>query len=124
MFDLATDSDSIALLTEFVNAGKVVSAVCHGPAALVNVKTKDGEWLVAGAEVTGFSDAEEEIMGLVEAMPFPLEGRLRERGGVYVKADEPWGVKVAVAKGGLLITGENPASATETAEAVKKAIGL
>ncbi|KAF7163928.1 hypothetical protein CNMCM6106_000700 [Aspergillus hiratsukae] len=62
MFDLANNATSHALIREFYENGKVVSAVCHGPAALVNVKLSGGSYLVAGQKVTGLSDAEEEFM--------------------------------------------------------------
>lgn len=120
MFDLATDSTSHKVITEFWDAGKVVSAVCHGPAALVNVKLSDGSYLIQDKELTAFSNAEEDQMGFSEAMPFMLETELVRNGAKFVKADQPFGVKVIVA--GRLITGQNPASALDVGEAIKKAI--
>ncbi|KAH8900159.1 DJ-1/PfpI family protein [Thozetella sp. PMI_491] len=121
MWDLADDADSQQLINEFWAQGKVVSAVCHGPAVLVNVKLPGGESLIAGKGVTGFSNVEEEQVGLLQAMPFPLETRLNEvSGGRYVKADEPWGEKVVV--DGKLITGQNPSSAKAIGEAIVKAL--
>jgi len=74
--------------------------------------------------VTGFSDVEEEAVGLTGAMPFSLEKELNEKsGGKFEKAGEPWGVKVVVAEGGKLITGQNPASAKGVGEALVKALG-
>lgn len=64
MFDLATDSTSQQIIKEFYEAGKPVSAVCHGPAAFVNVKLSDGSYMVSGQEVTGFSNAEEDLVKL------------------------------------------------------------
>jgi putative intracellular protease/amidase len=122
MFDLAEDSTSIALAEEFAAAGKVVSAVCHGPAALVNVKLPSGEYLVAGQPVTGFSNTEEDATGLTSAMPFLLETVLGERGGKYAKASTDWQAHVEVGHGGKLVTGQNPASATPLGEAVLKSI--
>ena len=120
MFDLATDPTSHKIVNEFWEAGKVVSAVCHGPAAIVNVKISDGNYLIKDKEVTGFSNVEEDQAGLSKAMPFLLETDLSKNGGNFVKADEPWGVKVSVV--GNLITGQNPASATGVGEAIKTAI--
>ncbi|KAK0715551.1 DJ-1/PfpI family protein [Lasiosphaeris hirsuta] len=120
MFDLAIDVTSQKLIAEFASKGKVVSAVCHGPAVFVNVKTEDGEIYLKGKQVTGFSNAEEEQVQLTKEMPFLLEDRLVEiTGGKFVKADEPWGVKVVV--DGKLITGQNPASAKKVGEAIVKA---
>ena len=120
MFDLATDPTSQNIIKEFWEAGKVVSAVCHGPAALVNVKLSDGSYLIKDKEVTGFSNVEEEQAGLTQAMPFLLETGLEKNGGKFVKADQPWAAKVSVV--GNLITGQNPASATGVGEAIKTAI--
>jgi len=122
MFDLATDSTSHEIIREFWESGKVVSAVCHGPAALANVKLGDGSYLVSGSKVTGFSNVEEEQVGLTEAMPFLLEDALKEHGGEFEKAGEPWGVKVVVGKEGRLLTGQNPASAAAVGKAVADAI--
>jgi putative intracellular protease/amidase len=112
MFDLATDFVSQSLIREFYESRKVVSAVCHGPAALVNVKLSDGTYLVSNQVVTGLSDAEEEFMQFTKDMPFLLESELRNRGAQYESADGLFGVKVVVSgKGGKLITGQNPPSA-------------
>ena len=121
MFDLATDSTSHQVIREFWESGKVVSAVCHGPAALANVKLSDGSYLVDGSEVTGFTNSEEEAAGLTSAMPFLLETQLKEHGGKFVKADD-WAPKVAVGKEGRLITGQNPASATPIGKAILEKI--
>lgn len=120
MFDLATDSTSHKVITEFWDAGKVVSAVCHGPAALFNVKLSDGSYLIQDKELTAFSNAEEDQMGLTKAMPFALETELEKNGAKFVKADQPFEAKVIVA--GKLITGQNPASALGVGEAIKTAI--
>ncbi|EGP83149.1 uncharacterized protein MYCGRDRAFT_77354 [Zymoseptoria tritici IPO323] len=130
MFDLATDEKSHQLIREFYEAGKVVSAVCHGPAALAKVKLSDGSYLVNGAEVTGFSNTEEDQVQLSSVMPFMLEDELKKNGGKYVKADEPWGAKV-VSSGnhgklltgrGTILTGQNPNSAGPIGEAILKAL--
>jgi len=120
MFDLAVAKVSQQVITEFAEKGKVVAAVCHGPGAFVNVTLAGGEHLLKGKEVTGFSNAEEDIMGLSEVVPFLLEDKLKEVGGRFVKAEEPWGEKVVV--DGKLITGQNPASAKALGKAVVKAV--
>ena len=123
MFDLANDKTSHQLIREFAEEGLVVSAVCHGPAALINAKLSDGSYLVANSPVTGFSNAEEDQVGLSQYMPFMLEDELNKNsGGKFEKAAKPWEVKVVVAKGGKLITGQNPASAAGVGEAILKSI--
>jgi len=118
MYDLAVDSESQQLIKEFYESGKVVSAVCHGPAAFVNVKLSDGTHLVKGQEVTAFTDVEEEQAGLTKAVPFLLESSLESNGAKIVKAD-PWQPKVVTSgKNGKLITGQNPASAGPIGEAI------
>ncbi|RAH49277.1 type 1 glutamine amidotransferase domain-containing protein [Aspergillus brunneoviolaceus CBS 621.78] len=129
MYDLHSDKTSLALIQEFAAAKKPVAAVCHGPAVLINATTPSGEPLLAGAEVTGFSNTEEDQVGLSPIMPFMLETELnRVSGGKYVKADEPWGEKVVVSQvaglGGAVITGQNPASATGVGKAILNALGL
>jgi putative intracellular protease/amidase len=121
MFDLATDATSQKIIADFASKGKVVAAVCHGPAVFVNVKLPDGTPLLKDREVTGFSNAEEDQVQLSAFMPFMLETELNKvSGGKYVKAAEPWGEKVVVA--GNVITGQNPASAHAIGEAVVKAL--
>ncbi|KAF2770345.1 class I glutamine amidotransferase-like protein [Teratosphaeria nubilosa] len=123
MFDLAVDPESQQLIREFYEAGKITSAVCHGPAAFVNVKLSDGSYLVSGQEVTGFSNTEEDQVGLSPAMPFMLETALKERGGKIVLADQPWGAKVvASGKSGKLITGQNSASAAGVGEKILESL--
>lgn len=121
MFDLATDPTSQSIVAEFAEAGKVVSAVCHGPAALVAVIMPGGKSLLEGKEVTGFSNEEEEQVGKTKVVPFLLEDKMKEAGGRYVKADKPWGERVVV--DGKLVTGQNPASAKGVGEAVVKLVG-
>lgn len=119
MWDLASDSHLASLLAQTADAGNVVAAVCHGPAGLVPVKLQDGTALVAGKNVTGFSNEEEEAVGLKDVVPFPLESKLRELGGKYQsKAKwEPFAVR-----DGLLITGQNPASSELVAKQVLGAL--
>ncbi|EQB52168.1 hypothetical protein CGLO_08245 [Colletotrichum gloeosporioides Cg-14] len=124
MFDLAVDPVSHALIREFYENGKIVSAVCHGPGALVNVKLSDGEYLVKDQEVTGFSNAEEDAYQFTDAMPFLLETEMKNHGAHYVKADQLFGVKIVVSgKDGRLITGQNPPSAGVIGKTLVEAIG-
>lgn len=117
MWDMPDNPMSIALIEAFIKAGKPVAAVCHAPAALVNVRGKDGEYLLKGKRVTGFSNTEEEAVGLTGVVPFLLEDRLRQRGGIYSKADN-WLPHVQL--DGKFVTGQNPASSIPVAEALLK----
>lgn len=118
MYDLPFDEESKKVIAGFYEAGKPTSAVCHAPAVLANVLLADGTHLVKGKKVTGFSNSEEEAVGLAEAMPYMLETRLGEVGAEYEKAGEDWAEHVVV--DGNLVTGQNPASAKGVGEAVVK----
>lgn len=113
MFDLAEDADVAKLIQEFDAQGKLVAAVCHGPAALVNVVRKDGTPLVKGRKLTAFTNAEEHAVELDQDMPFLLETRLRELGAT-VETGENFAVQAV--RDGNLITGQNPASSEATAK--------
>lgn len=115
MWDLAEDAASIALIERAIAAGKPVAAVCHAPAVLRHVKGSDGQPLVAGKAVTGFSNSEEEAVGLTQVVPFLVEDMLKAQGGHYSKTAD-W--QVHVITDGLLITGQNPASSEATAHAL------
>ncbi|BFM03248.1 type 1 glutamine amidotransferase domain-containing protein [Psychrobacter alimentarius] len=112
LWDLAVDKNSINLIETFVTQDKPVAFVCHSPAALKNVKI-DGEYLVKGKTVTGFSNSEEEAVSLTDVVPFLVEDALKDNGGHYEKAAD-W--ESFVVEDGLLITGQNPASSEETAK--------
>lgn len=121
MWDLAHDATSHQIINEFASAGKVVAAVCHGPAALAYVKRPSGEYLLQDHAVTGFSTSEEEAVGLTQAMPFLLEDQLNvASGGKYQAAGSDWAPNVVVS--GNIITGQNPASAAGVGEAILKAV--
>ena len=123
MFDLATNETSHRVIREFYRAGRIVAAVCHGSAAIGNAKLSDGSYLIGDAPVTGFSNHEEEAIGLTSAMPFWLETELNKNSSSHFqKGKEAYGEKVVTAKGGRLITGQNPASAKAVGEAIFKAI--
>ena len=119
MWDLAEDTDSRALIEETLAAGKPVALVCHAPAALKNVTTPDGAPLVRGRKVTGFTNSEEEAVGLTDVVPFLLEEMLKAKGANYSKGPDftPY-----VVTDGLLITGQNPPSSGPAAEALMKAL--
>jgi putative intracellular protease/amidase len=104
------------VLSAMYEKGGVVSAVCHGPVALINVKLKDGSYLIDGKNVTGFSIAEEENYAK-EDVPFELEDALKQRGAKYSSA-APW--QTYIVTDGRLVTGQNPASARGVAESVIK----
>jgi len=119
LWDLATDPISIALIENFYKNNKPVAFVCHAPAALLKVKTADGEPLVKDKEVTGFSDTEEEAVKLSKVVPFLLEDELKKLGSHYSKGDN-WSSYVK--EDGLLITGQNPASSEAVAKLLLMAI--
>lgn len=118
MFDMADNAASHAVIREFYEAGKVISAVCHGPIAFSRVKLSNGKYLVDGQKVTGFSDSEEEGYTFKDVLSLYLEDDLKKNGGLYEKGED-WGSFVMVGgEGGRMVTGQNPASATAVAEKV------
>lgn len=115
MFDFG-GPELAALTARFYESGRIVSAVCHGPAALLEVTLGNGDPLVEGKNVTGFSWPEEEAAQRADAVPFSLQDELKKRGANYSLADKPFDTYVV--EDGRLITGQNPASARAVAEAV------
>jgi putative intracellular protease/amidase len=115
LWDLAEDKHSIALIEAFYNAGKPVAAVCHAPGVLRHVKGADGQPLVKGKKVTGFTNSEEEAVQLTNVVPFLVEDELKAKGGIYSKGPD-WASYVLT--DGLLLTGQNPASSQAAAEAL------
>lgn len=113
LWDLAEDSHSIQLIEAFLAAGKPVALVCHAPGVLRHVKKPDGTPLVEGKKVTGFTNTEEQAVGLTDVVPFLVEDELKAKGGLYSKGDD-WGSYVV--SDGLLITGQNPASSAAAAK--------
>jgi len=113
MWDLAEDKNSIKLIESFLAAGKPIALVCHAPGALRHVKTPDGKPLVQGKKVTGFTDGEEEDVGLTKVVPFLVEDELINLGAIFSKVKN-WGVHTVT--DGQLITGQNPASSGPTAK--------
>ncbi len=119
MFDYPGSEELARLVERFDRESKIVAAVCHGPAGLVSAKKPDGTPLVAGRRVAAFTDSEERAVGLDEAVPFLLETRMKELGAKHESGPDfqPFGVR-----DGNLVTGQNPASATRTAELVMEAL--
>src|SRR5258706_4798870 len=104
MWDLADDKHSIKLIESFLAAGKPIALVCHSTGALRHVKMADGKFLVEGREVTGFTNGEEEDVGLTKVVPFLVEDEMLELGAVFSKKSN-WAVHVV--SDGFLTTGQN-----------------
>jgi putative intracellular protease/amidase len=119
MWDLAESTDSIALIESFYNSGKPVALVCHSPGVLHRV-TYQGAPIVKGKRVTGFTNSEEEEVHLTNVVPFLVEDELKRLGGIFEKVPnwQPFSIV-----DGRLITGQNPASSTGTAQALLKVVG-
>lgn len=115
LWDLAEDPHSIALIEAAYAAHQPVGAVCHAPAVLRHVKGTDGQPLVHGKNVTGFTNSEEDAVGLTDIVPFLVEDMLKANGGIYHKAAD-WASFVQV--DGHLVTGQNPASSEAAAHAL------
>ena len=113
LWDLANDLNSNALIENFYNQKKPIAFVCHAPGVLRKVKLPNGEPLVKGKDLTGFSDSEEEAVQLTKIVPFLLEDELKKLGANYSKGPD-WGSYVKV--DGLLITGQNPNSSEAAAK--------
>ena len=121
LWDLVSDQSSIDLIEEFWSAGKPVSSVCHAPIVLVNARDSSGELIVKDRDVTGFTNSEEDGVGLTEIVPMLVEDTMLRLGAKYSKAGD-W--EVYTRQDGNLITGQNPASSEQVAELVLKAIGV
>jgi len=120
MWDLPESRALAGLLSDAWAGGRVVAAVCHGPAGLVNARTPDGAPLVRGRRVAAFTDAEEEAAGLAQAVPFLLETRLRELGAELVTVPN-W--QPNAVRDGALVTGQNPASSAGVARLMLETLG-
>jgi len=120
MWDLPTSKPLAELIAETYESGRVVAAVCHGPAGLVNVRLSNGDPLVKGREVSAFTDSEEAAVGLTKAVPFLLESKLAELGAIIRSGPdfEPFAVV-----DGNLVTGQNPPSSEKVAELVMGVLG-
>jgi putative intracellular protease/amidase len=121
LWDLAEDKSSIVLIESTLAAGKPVALVCHAPGVLHHVKAANGDPVVQGKTVTGFTNTEEQAAGLTEIVPFLVEDMLKQNGGRYCKAAD-W--QPYVVKDGLLITGQNPASSALAAKELLQQLSL
>ncbi|MGB8714553.1 MAG: type 1 glutamine amidotransferase domain-containing protein [Onishia taeanensis] len=121
LWDLVDNKDSIRLIETFWAQQKPVAAVCHAPIVLLNARDESGEPLVKGREVTGFTNGEEDAVGLTEIVPQLVEDALIGCGGIYSKADDftPY-----TRRDGRLITGQNPPSSEPVAKVLLEALGL
>jgi len=120
LWDLVEDRHSIALIEGFLAAAKPAALVCHAPGVLRHVRGADGRPLVAGKQVTGFTNTEEAAVGLTDVVPFLVEDELKAKGGVFSRGDD-WASYVV--QDGLLITGQNPGSSEATAQALLAQLG-
>ncbi|AKT51859.1 type 1 glutamine amidotransferase domain-containing protein [Arsenicicoccus sp. oral taxon 190] len=118
MFDFPTSEALASLVAELDAQGKVVAAVCHGPAGLLGARRADGTPVIKGRKVTGFSWPEEKLAKRQDAVPFRLDEELKALGAKYTKALVPF--KDNVVRDKNLITGQNPQSAASVAKAVVK----
>ncbi|MDE0969816.1 MAG: type 1 glutamine amidotransferase domain-containing protein [Octadecabacter sp.] len=112
LWDLAENSDSKRLIEAFAAANRPVGAVCHAPAVFRHTMGTDGNPLVSGRRVTGFTNTEEDAVGLTDVVPFSVEDMLKANGGAYEKGND-WASFVL--QDGKLVTGQNPASSAEAA---------
>ncbi|MDM4783026.1 MULTISPECIES: type 1 glutamine amidotransferase domain-containing protein [unclassified Micromonospora] len=117
MWDFPDDPDLARIARSVYERGGVVAAVCHGPAALVNLTLTDGSRLIAGKRVAGFTNSEEAAVGLTDEVPFLLADKLGEAGAQHVPAPD---FTEHVVVDGRLVTGQNPQSARAVADAVVK----
>ncbi|MCC3413009.1 MULTISPECIES: type 1 glutamine amidotransferase domain-containing protein [unclassified Microcoleus] len=113
MWDFADNQELAEIAAAIYEAGGIVGAVCHGPAALVNIKLSDGTYLVADKTVAAFTNEEEAAVGLTDIVPFLLESTLIERGAKFTKVAN---FQVCVVASDRLVTGQNPASAAGVGE--------
>lgn len=113
MWDFADNQELARIAAAIYEAGGIVGAVCHGPAALVNIKLSDGAYLVANKTVAAFTNEEEAAVGLTDIVPFLLEAKLIERGANFTKVAN---FQVCVVASDRLVTGQNPASAAGVGE--------
>ena len=113
IWDLAENPDCRRLIEGFHGHRKPIGAVCHGPVVFRHATREDGTPLVTGLDMTGFSNSEEEGVGLTEVVPYLLEDELKKLGALYSKGDD-WAPHMV--KGGRIVTGQNPASSEGCAE--------
>lgn len=122
LVDLATDATLQQMLSRQDADGKLIAAVCHGPAGLLHVQRRDGSPLLKGRRVTGFTNMEERLAGLHGEVPFLLEDAMKEQGGDFHSALLP--MLSHVERDGHLITGQNPKSSEAIGKAMVEALHL
>jgi putative intracellular protease/amidase len=115
MWDLSEDENMKKIVEDFYNNKKIITAVCHGPAGLLQAKDQNGNSILSDKKVTGFANSEEKSVKLDQVVPFLLENRLKELGGNFEKSED---FKPFVVSDGQIITGQNPASAFLAAQKV------
>jgi putative intracellular protease/amidase len=118
LWDLASDSGTIHLIERFVAQGKPVAMVCHAPGILRDAKAPNGEPLVKGRRLTGFTNAEDDELDLSRHLLFSLEDELKAKGAEYESSGANW--EANVVESGPLLTGQNPASAPPLAQSLSK----
>lgn len=121
LIGLPDNQVSQALIRTFYEDGRVVSAICHAPGVLTEVKLSDGKYIVDGRKVTSMSNREEEAWGRVPYVPWLVQTRLSERGALFSEGKRVWGTHVVVdqdKQGRILVTGANPASGSSLANEV------
>lgn len=121
MYDMPDNTKLSELINNMWKKGGIVSAVCHGPAGLVGAKDEKGNPLVKNRKISCFTNSEEAAVGNTEVVPFLLEDKLKELGGVFERVDDWQSIAIT---DGKLITGQNPASSSAVAEAIVKAMGF
>ncbi|TAG28667.1 MAG: type 1 glutamine amidotransferase domain-containing protein [Burkholderiales bacterium] len=119
MWDTATDPHTARLVADSFNSGKPTASVCHGPAGIVQALRPDGKSIVFGKKVNAFTNEEETAAGLMDVVPFHLETKLRELGGIF-EHGPMWGAYAV--RDGNIITGQNPASSALVAQHVVAAL--
>jgi putative intracellular protease/amidase len=120
MWDFPDTEDFQKLSSEIYEDGGIVSAVCHGVGALLNIKSKADKLLIKDKAITGYSNDEEVLANALEKIPFKLEDELKSRGAKYTKSLQPF--TSYVVEDGRIITGQNPQSTKEVAEKVLQAL--
>lgn len=120
MWDFPDNVELAAIARSIYESGGIVSAVCHGPAALVNLTLSDGTLLIRNKKINSFTDEEERAVEMDKIVPFLLESRLIERGAIFEKSPV-WQPHVVTDH--RVITGQNPQSAKAVGEAIIRELG-
>ncbi|MBU1105683.1 MAG: type 1 glutamine amidotransferase domain-containing protein [Candidatus Riflebacteria bacterium] len=123
MWDLTNSPEIAEIVQQAVAKNRIVAAVCHGPGALIGIPLPNGRMFLEGKKVTGFSAQEEELAGMANVVPYCLEEQLnKESQEGYQKATAPWASFVVSDEN--LITGQNPSSSAETAQALLERLAM